>query len=325
MNILFTNFCNRSCPYCFAKGKLILEKPSSCEYIKLKDLKTIVNFLKRSKVGKVGILGGEPTLHPEFKKAVTILIKAGLYLDIFTNGLMKRDIVLFLKGLDPKKYRVLLNINSPKSYSKREWSILNRTARLLGNTQLSLSFNIYQLEFNMDFTIDFIQRYHLVKRIRVGLATPIFGSNNKYVEITEYPKIGNKILDFVEKIRGTGILLVFDCGFTLCSFTDEQLGRLFRFGTHLFFHCESVIDVGPDLSVWSCFATSQIWNRKLTDFTDLNAVIDFYQEKFSGFHRVGSRSSCLRCEHLRLGNCSGGCLGHTLKEFHLENRLKELL
>ena len=82
MNILLTNICNRSCPYCFAKGKLISEKPLLRSYIQLKDLKIIINFLKKSKQNTAGILGGEPTLHPEFKKIITILIKAGFYLKI---------------------------------------------------------------------------------------------------------------------------------------------------------------------------------------------------------------------------------------------------
>jgi len=314
MNILFTNFCNKNCPYCFAKGKLTLEKKLSSSHIKLKELRIIIDFLKQSKQTQVGILGGEPTLHPEFKRAVTMIIKEGLRIKIFSNGLMKKDVSIFLKGMDINKCEILLNINSPESYTKKEWFVINRTARLL-NKQLRLGFNIYRLDSDMDFMVDFIQKYNLKKYIRLAIAVPIFGSNNKYVELIDYPKVSDKIVNFIERHRSAGISFGFDCGFILCSFTDEQLGKLVRLRTLPVFKCTHPIDVGPDLKLWHCFATSRIWNKKLTDFKDLKAVYNFYNERFKGFRRVGATSGCLRCEYLRLGYCSGGCLGYTLRSF----------
>ncbi|MCX5694279.1 MAG: radical SAM protein [Candidatus Omnitrophica bacterium] len=324
MNILFTNFCNQSCPYCFAKEEPALEKKLHPNYIKLKELSVIIDFLKQSKETRVGILGGEPTLHPEFKKAMAMVIQAGLGVTIFTNGLMDRDNSTFLKGIQARKCNVLLNLNSPESYTKKQWSIINRTAGLL-RKRMRLGFNIYKLDNDLDFLVDFIQKYNLEKIIRLGMAVPIFGGNNKYIELADYPKVSEKIVNFIEKHRLTGISFTFDCGFTLCSFTDEQLGKLIRLRTTLISSCPPPIDVGPDLKLWHCFATSRMWNKKLTDFKDLQAVIKFYQTKFKAFRQVGATNGCLRCEYLRLDYCSGGCLGHTLKAFKLEDRLENFV
>lgn len=321
MNILFTNFCNKNCPYCFAKGKLTSGKGLFSKYINLKELRIIIDFLKQSKETHVGILGGEPTLHPEFKRAVTMIIKEGLGITIFSNGIMKKDISIFLKGIDVNKYNILLNINSPESYTKKEWFVINRTARLL-NKQLKLGFNIYRLDSDMDFMVDFIQKYNLKKNIKLAIAVPILDSNNRYIELKDYPKVSDKIVNFVEKHRSKGISYDFECGFILCSFTDEQLGKLIRLRTSLASYCLSPIDVGPDLQLWHCFATSKMWNRKLTDFKDLKAVYNFYNERFKVLRRVGVTNGCLRCEYLKLGYCSGGCLGHTLRSLKLEDRFK---
>lgn len=323
MNILFTNFCNKNCPYCFAKGKLTLEEKLSSSYIKLKELRIIIDFLKQSKETQVGILGGEPTLHPEFKRAVTMIIKEGLGITIFSNGLMKKDVSMFLKRISANKCNITLNINSPESYTKKEWFVINRTARLL-NKQLGLGFNIYRLDSDMDFMVDLIQKYNLKKIIRLAIAVPIFGSNNKYVEFTDYPKVSDKIVNFIERHRLMGISFTFDCSFILCSFTDEQLGKLVRLRTLPVSACLGPIDVGPDLKLWHCFAISRIWNKKLTDFKDLKAVYNFYNKRTKNFRRVGAISGCLRCEYLKLGYCSGGCLGHTLRSFKLEDRLEQL-
>jgi radical SAM protein with 4Fe4S-binding SPASM domain len=323
MNILLTNFCNQNCPYCFAKGKLTLEKAVSSDRITLEELRIIIDFLKQAKETRVGILGGEPTLHPEFEKAVTMIIKEGLGINLFTNGLMKEGTARFLKEIDVKTCGVTLNINSPESYTKKEWLTINRTARML-QKHLFLGFNIYRLDSDMDFIVDFIKKYDLKKSIRLAIAIPIVGINNKYVELKDYPKVSEMIVNFIEKHRAAGVSFYFDCSFILCSFTDQQLGKLVRLRTFPFSRCEQVIDVGPGLQLWRCFATSRLWNKKLTDFKELKEIHNFYNEKFKNLRQLGAMRGCLGCEYLRLGYCSGGCLGHTLRSFKLEGRLEKL-
>lgn len=320
MNILFANFCNRSCPYCFAKGKLILGKNSKDSYISFKNLKIIINFLKKSKQRSVGILGGEPTLHPKFKEAIAVILDEGFPVKIFSNGIIKRDIVEFLKGIDKSKWLMLLNINDPKSYTKKEWLIINRTMKIL-NGQIYLGFTLYQIDFNMDFIIKLIEKYKLSRSIRVGIGSPLWGQNNKYLSLEDYKKVAPKIVKFARKCDGLDISLFFDCGFTLCSFTEEECGQLFYYNSQLRVVCRPVIDVGPDLTVWHCFVTSMIWNRKLTDFKDLDEIYKFYINKFEAYRRVGGINKCFRCKYLKRGQCSGGCLGHTLKSFNFEDRV----
>ncbi|MCX5713920.1 MAG: radical SAM protein [Candidatus Omnitrophica bacterium] len=315
MNILFTNFCNRNCPYCFARGKLVLGNKPASSYIKLNDLKKIIDFLICSRQNEVGIIGGEPTLHPEFKEAVRMILGKGLRIRIFSNGIIKSDNVLFLSKIEEAKCSIVLNINSPESYQKREWLILTRNMELLNKKHVYLGFNIYKLDFEMDFLTRLIQKYKFIKRIRVGLSMPLFGCSNKYLQIKDYPYIAGRLVDFAKRYWSSGIALDFDCGFMMCSFSDAQLGSLFRMGASLNFSCNPVIDVGPDLNLWRCFATSMKWNKKLSDFEDMEAVYSFYQAKFKAFMRIGATNSCFRCKQLKFAQCSGGCLGHVLKSF----------
>jgi MoaA/NifB/PqqE/SkfB family radical SAM enzyme len=324
MNILFTHFCNRSCPYCFAKGKFIPEKTVADSCISLRNLKIAIDFLKKSKQNRVGILGGEPTLHPEFKKAISFIIKQGIYAQIFTNGLIKKDTVLFLKRIDKKKYGLVLNINSPGAYTRKEESIINRTLRLLGGGHISLAFTIYQKDFNIDFTAKLIRKYNLDKRIRIGIAAPLVGRSNEYLPREDFAAVSGNLVRFVEKNQASGIVLSFDCGFTLCNFNDVQLGKLIRGGASIKFYCSPAIDVGSDLTVWRCFVTSMLWNKKLSDFKNLDAATNFYKKKFIALQRAGSADNCLRCSHLDFDRCHGGCLGHTIKLFKLEDKLQRL-
>mgnify|MGYP003313974964 CR=1 FL=1 len=61
-NIAILNYCNLKCEYCFADD-MIQEESTS---IIIEDYQRILEFLSRGPQNYVGIIGGEPTLHPEF-------------------------------------------------------------------------------------------------------------------------------------------------------------------------------------------------------------------------------------------------------------------
>ncbi|HPN30996.1 MAG TPA: radical SAM protein [bacterium] len=73
-----TNACNHFCPWCY-NGK-----PQNPIFMKLNDFKNIL--IKFSDIGiyQITITGGEPTLHPEFKKFVKSAKKFNLH--IASNG-----------------------------------------------------------------------------------------------------------------------------------------------------------------------------------------------------------------------------------------------
>lgn len=72
-NIFLTRKCNLKCPYCFA-DEFVNQKNQD---VTLENFKKILNFIKVDKTSKVGLIGGEPTLHPKFNE---ILDKRNLYL-----------------------------------------------------------------------------------------------------------------------------------------------------------------------------------------------------------------------------------------------------
>lgn len=319
MNILFTNFCNKNCPYCFAKNKLAFNKKAPPSYLDLKDLKVIINFMKKSNQTMVGIIGGEPTLHPDFKEAFRMLIKAGFFVRIFSNGIINKHTLSFLNEIRQNSWEMTLNINSPETYTPKETYALIKTMKTIKN-KIQLGITIYNLNFNADFLIDFIKKYNLDKVIRLGIANPLFGQNNRYINIKDHSKITPKLIKFAKKCDKEDILLKFDCGFTLCSFTEKEIGQLFYYNASFTASiCRPVIDIGTDLSVWGCFITSNLWNKKLAEFINLDEIYKFYINKFTAIRMIGTTKKCLQCKYFKRMQCGGGCLGHTLKSFNISH------
>jgi molybdenum cofactor biosynthesis enzyme MoaA len=91
-NVLLTNYCNRRCKYCFAQERIAFddagEGDESKRFLSFDDLETIIAFFKRSACSQVGLLGGEPTLHPHFPAIIDRFLAEGFRVKLFSNGMM---------------------------------------------------------------------------------------------------------------------------------------------------------------------------------------------------------------------------------------------
>ena len=84
-NIMLTYSCNLKCPYCFANE--FVNKESS--RISIENFAKAISFLTKEDIARVGLIGGEPTLHPEFKTILEMLITNRRISEVtlYTNGL----------------------------------------------------------------------------------------------------------------------------------------------------------------------------------------------------------------------------------------------
>jgi len=311
-NILITNYCNRACPYCFAKEK-IRKQGKGIDHtrlsITLEDVDYIIKFLKKSKHHLFSILGGEPTLHPQFTYIVDQALKNGLKVRIFTNGLLnkKKQKYLFRNNID-----IILNINEPDEISSAPLKKLEKVCENLG-PNIYPAFNIYKEDFDFSFIFDLIERYYMPKVIRIGLSQPIISGGNVFIPPDQYRKIGEKIVGLAEKADKRNIRLSFDCGFVLCMFSKTDIGKLLYSNADMRFVCGPTIDIDPELTVWHCFPLSSIGNKNLKEFKDLNGLVSHYEKIGKSFAHVGMFAKCSSCTYLKRQQCSGGCIAHKIR------------
>ena len=84
-NLMLTSRCNLSCDFCFAID--IMGGNSGLD-ISFNTFQKYVDHLDRSGLGQVRLLGGEPTLHPEFPRFLDYSRSRGKTVLIFSNGLI---------------------------------------------------------------------------------------------------------------------------------------------------------------------------------------------------------------------------------------------
>lgn len=317
MNIALTYTCNQDCAYCFGRDAMrsYRGRPSQNE-LSFENLKKVLAFMKRSCVSEFRMIGGEPTLHPRFKELYESISKEGFSVMIFSNGVIKKDIVDFLSEKSNLS-AVLLNIRTPHEYRASDWEKI-RYALLRLNKSVMLSFRIYRLDFDARFLFDLIGRYHLQKFINWAIACPSLSQKNEYIRLEDHEKVVDRMIGFSEESKGRDIKWVSDSGYIWCAFSGgkaQLLKERVDFVPET--NCFPALEVGPDLRVMRCYGMASMSRKrmKITDFESQQAAERYFFERSLPLKRIGAIDKCFACEHLASQRCGGGCMVHILKRF----------
>ncbi len=318
MNLILTNECNRNCPYCFAKLKLADRETQGSEqraFISLENVATCLDFLERSHCRTIRLLGGEPTLHPHFVEIVHRCVERKFEISIFTNGLWDDatcESILKIRTDDPSvALKILFNVNEPQDWSPAEKERIPGALRAAGSIG-GCGFNIYREDFSVLFVADLVETYQLDKTLRLGLASPIFGTENSFISPDQMKAIGSRLVEQLGELEKHDIIAGFDCAFPLCMFDTESLGKLTLFTYGFESACDFPVDIGPDLSVWPCYPLSGFSQRSLLDFADRDEIKEHFKEQLHMFDGFGVFDECVDCRFLKRAQCCGGCLAYKL-------------
>lgn len=325
-NFLLTEACVRRCPYCFAKQYMDGVEDHSA--ITKENFVYVIDFLEKSGIKHISLLGGEPLIHPQAAELIEYLIVVREFdVCIFTSGIMPTKIfdhfvdkINSISQFGKSKLTFVVNVNEPRLSPKKE---LEKVRMFLSSLPdlCSLSFNIYRLDYNIDFLIEYILKYGLRRHVRFGIANPIPGSGNQFINPKDYKEAKKTLMSSLKKMYDLHIYPGLDCGFPMCMFTDEELGKLFKYTRDgMEFECGPTIDIGPDLMCWSCFPLSNLNKKSLKDFQNYDELYTYFDKKQQVFRDQvkGIYFDCDCCRNFEDEICSGGCLAHILNSFHKE-------
>ena len=315
-NLLLTRRCVRTCPYCFARDHMSTNDLHA--EVSWEDLIYVVDFFESSGEKRLSLLGGEPLLHRHFPDMVLYLLQRGFQVTVFTSAAIPQELTDSLRHFLPTDPEIPLdfvcNLNEPTLSPKKENECVEYFLEQFG-TKCGPGFNIYRPDFDLTFLFDLVNRYGLKRHLRLGLAAPIPGADNQCLSISSIRPAMKRLLSFSEDFARNRLQIRLDCGFTLCSFTDEELGKLFKISSPLNFGCGPAIDIGPDMMVWSCFPLSRLAPRSLYEFSSLEELLDHFRSQMNDIRAEagGIHYECDECQHREIKRCEGGCAAHILK------------
>ena len=258
-NILLTDTCNQSCKYCFAQA---IMKATPMKFMSLANFQIIIDELRQINTKTIRLLGGEPTLHPQFEQIITL---ASTHFDnilLFTNGLYSKNVASILKK-NSKKILLNINIDTPafESDSLKRKAILNEIDTFSLISTVIISFTLNDLSNSYQQLLGYFTERQLA-RIHGSFSiakkeiteTPYFRRKN-------YKALGNHILDIAtflhqKKLRS----IVVDCGLQPAMFDKQDLETLKKLVDIKGWGCKGkwgLYDINTNLDVFPCFPKSQ--------------------------------------------------------------------
>jgi Radical SAM superfamily/4Fe-4S single cluster domain len=310
-NICITGVCNRACTYCFA-GMNVSGSARAVPYMTWETYLQALDYAQRSQADHVRILGGEPTLHPEFAAMVSEALARNLMVKVFSNGLMPERAVEFLQAVPQGKVIVLLNVNLLPGSGLPDVNGQQRVLERLGPA-ITVGLNIAHPCQSQPYPLlDLIRQYKLAPTMRVGIAHPRIGGSNQALHPRYYATVGRRLGSFMAHAKGEGISVGLDCGFVPCMFPEEarEILKEQHFGAS---PCIPVLDILTTGELISCYPLEALGQVPLSATADAAALRTLFESKLSQVRQTTLFPDCVECREYLSHVCPGGCLAASLR------------
>ena len=312
-NVAIVNYCNLKCPYCFADD-MINQKNKA---MTLDDYRFVLDFLSRTPKNYVGIIGGEPTLHPDFKEILKETNKYCREVDtgatIFTNGIELDKHLPFIGD----RIGLLINCNSPKYQEPELFSKQRKTLEHLHDLswfdrKATCGCNIHPGLEDYSFIWEMVDTFKL-DHLRVSVVSPA-AQFECYRSDKEayYAMMKERFLKFCEKAIKHHCVMNIDCGhIPMCYFSREEKDLVLEAHQGMYENqeiCKPVVDITPDFKATACFgAYEEVDFRNFENLDQLETYL-FLKNSYPRI-QANCTGKCTTCKKHELLKCQGGCLG----------------
>lgn len=318
-NIMITERCNLKCPYCFA-NEFVNKHPND---ITIQNFRIALDFVATDSRERVGIIGGEPCLHPDFQKIIETLIYDNRIKNVvlFTNGVY---IDKYIKLLTHEKIHLLINCNPPSSIGKEAFKKLQNNLDLFVQeyylkSKITLGINMYRPDFEYEYMLDFLQKYQY-DYVRTSIVVPNTDGDRQINPLEYFRYMKASVKKFFIELSKRKVLPHYDCNLMPSCVLDEeekeQIAGILKANkvnsSNLLGEvaiCKPVIDILPDLSAVRCFGLSNHGKVAINRFKTITELHYYFLNMFDVFaYNTIASSECLDCEKRITMKCTGGCM-----------------
>lgn len=301
LNLFLGYRCNLDCPYCFAKG-LEQEYPDPLNWTAFSRFLT---WVKQHHIPNIGLLGGEPTLHPLLPQFLQALNENGIDAVLFTNALFEPHLQ---KPISQYTANVVVNCNpftSLTAIQQDRWQSNLAALKEAG----------CRVAFSKNFAKDALDYTHVLKacqdcgvtHVRYDITRPHSRRTNNYYEWDDTKSVVGAIVSFTADCQEQNIKTGLDCCLPLCHFTKLELQYMKEHSTKFRATCFPSLDVQPDLSVSYCMPLKTICAQDVTKFAGELDLMNYFAEAVQPLRKIPVNESCTSCSHFNR-QCQGGCL-----------------
>jgi organic radical activating enzyme len=282
-NFNITNFCNRQCAFCF-EGRW--REKVGPQIMTLENIEAVLSrepeFI--AKLPRIGLLGGEPSSHPQFEEIIELLFKYVRMVYVMTNGIMSEDKARLLT-----RCMHLLNLDGPRDGKQGE--MFARTVDIWDapdQPPYGGSVTIDAPDKDFTFLKDLLARTRNIRFLRIGITAPGYEFTNPLMlETEERFDFGRAYLNLVKEIHAMRPDIRFhnECCLNDYVISDEDYAELQRYRIEGMrkICMQPNFDIFPDMSATWCFPFVGVEEMTVPDvlaLPNLQAVFTELMRKF---------------------------------------------
>jgi radical SAM protein with 4Fe4S-binding SPASM domain len=272
-------------------------------------------------VDQIRLLGGEPTLHPEFEGLLALALERGKPIRIFSNGSMPERVLAFIERLAEDRVGFVVNLSAslhlpggiPEDVRRALQRLAGRAVLGINVSRPSGDFAPPGVSDGIGYLFDLVESHRLRRELRIGLAHPCVGFENSYLHPNQYYAAGRTIFELAQRAVARRIALTLDCGLVPCMAPELLDSRFGEASRQLRGQCGPVLDILVDGRVIPCFPLARVLSETLASDADAGSLRRQMEKRLAGYREFGVFKSCARCDFRRRRLCSGGCLAAALR------------
>jgi tetratricopeptide (TPR) repeat protein len=278
------------------------------------DFARFVDFLAANREEFCGLVGGEPTLHPDFPALVAAARRKQVEPVVETYGVVLDEVAEFLLA---EQVQVCLRLLHPRFYDADQRARLLGLAERLGRREVPLGVVALAGEPGDDYAWvrDFLARVpcrQLIVRTAEGLAS------------ADRRRLAAWLAEAVPPMLAAGGGVLLDCGLQPCAFADDEYGRLARHGIRLP-ACAPRPGVDTALRVYHCREMVEFAGAPLAAFRKLSQVHEYFYRRHQDLQAdLRLFPDCPPCPSRQFAGCQGPCMGGRARRLAAQaERLKQ--
>lgn len=325
MNIVINGVCTKNCSFCFQNRDF----KTNTQNMKIEKFEEILDWVISSgdhydKI-PLSILGGEPSLHPNFIDFLKLIIDKERNLSgkvfellIITNGDLLDSYIDVISSL--KDVTFLINISSMKTEDEIIEK-LNKLVLLKQKVNISIvpAFTVTN-ESIIDKLKLIINNYSINE---IDFFRVAFASNSDAKDFNFYLDNKKFIIEAYEFLDSNGIRITTDCSkIPICAFTKEEIEKLKIFNiardedNYLGAKCGENADILPSGDIIPCMPLINSDKNKLNfiEFNNTKEVYDYTNrlKHIALTKKMENATKCLNCIEYKTQRCFAGCIAMNL-------------
>lgn len=283
--ILLTENCNANCKNCFNS------QYREDHHICIEDLEKVFKYLSLNGVEKLKIMGGEPTVHPDFFSAVELAQQYFEKIIIFTNALNDNISLITPREQDC----IIYNFNFITTEFDINKLLLNKPG-----------IRAFEVQVNYDTDIDdYKRKLYTIKRKmnkkkKVNIYLTLDCTEKIFLHRDEIINKWNELTEFINVELGVD------------TFQDHIIPKCFYENTNMNIKkisnmcnvlCSGLID--SSLNIRYCNQHPVVLG-KLDMTKDFNSVLSLLEKEYEEKMKIRKKLKCKNCKNYLI-SCNGGC------------------